>query len=322
MIILKIPTRSTWSKLLCQPVNTAMRAMHLLSFWAFCACTQIQSLAETLGVFDVVVAGAGPAGLSTVRHLLQANLSILLLDRSERVGGRSRTLKFGKYGVDVGPAWVHYGTANPLTYLAEQGNCSMVRTQNLNMNVYHAGKVVPRPVVSDMFRLLDDIEAGYNRWKSFGVKDDSLLHVFQQIFRHKALKLSSEQEAAFAAILYGEIIEDWTAPLHELSAVRHCEYDSVDGVGSDWRIVEGMECIIQQIIQPNSQSFSANRHVKRIRIGSDLIDIEGDGWDVSSQVAVVALPLGELREGMVSVEPLPDWKQRCFSETFFHTRSL
>ena len=129
--------------------------------------------------------------------------------------------------MDLGPTWVHYGTGNPLMHLATQGNCSMVRTKNLNMNVYHAGKVVPEPVVSSMFQLLEEIEAGYNRWKRSSLQDESLLQVFQRVFRQKALQLSPEQEAAFAAILYGEIVEDWTAPLQELSAGKHCEYDSV-----------------------------------------------------------------------------------------------
>ena len=290
-------------------MHLAMQVRHQVLFsivWAhLCIAAEV----------DVIVVGAGPAGLSTVSHLqaLKGNVSILLLDKTDRIGGRSRTLKFGTYGVDLGPAWIHYGTANPLTYLATRGNCSTVRTRNLNMNVYHAGKLVPRSVVLDMFQLLDDVEAGYNHWRKHGANDDSLLHVIQEIFRWKRLQLSPQQKAAFATILYGEIVEDWTAPLHELSAVRHCEYDSVDGVGSDWRVVEGMECIIRQILEPSFENV-LKRHVKSVRLEADLVRVGGDGWTISSRVAVLALPLGELKEEVVRVEPLPDWKREAWKE--------
>ena len=194
----------------------------------------------------------------------------------------------------------------------------MVRTRNLNMNVYHVGKQVPQAVVAEKFGLLDDIEAGYNQWKSVERRDDNLLRVFERIFEQKSLELSPEQEAAFAAILFGEIVEDWTAPLHELSAGRHCEYDSVDGVGSDWRVVEGMECIDQQILDPNFQNLRLNHHVKSVRFDSDsmLVHVHGDGFKdfLKGRVAVFGVPLGELRERQVEVEPLPDWKREAWKE--------
>ena len=272
---------------------------------------------------DVIIIGAGPAGLSTLHHLLHSNLSVALLEKSEDVGGRIRTLKYGDLGVDLGPAWIHYGTANVLTYLAGEQNCSLVRTRNLNMDVYHNGTVVPRSVVLDMFRLLDQIEDGYNKWKDANSLDASLLLVFQQIFDHKKIQLTPEQQAAFAAILFGEVVEDWTVPLHELSAAKHCEYDNVDGVGSDWRVVEGMQCVLQGLVsraaQPAQKLMVHLQHaVSSIRASQSGVQVEGerDGQPrvLSAQAAVVALPLGELKEGRVAIEPLPTWKKRAWQE--------
>ena len=75
------PLRATWGSF---AVVTLCRVLTL-------------ALEEQKEIFDAIVIGAGPAGLSTVRHLLQANVSsVLLLDKSERIGGRSRTLKYGR----------------------------------------------------------------------------------------------------------------------------------------------------------------------------------------------------------------------------------
>ena len=269
--------------------------------------------------FDVIILGAGPAGLSTAHHLLDTNLSVALLDK-DRVGGRVKTLQYGLFGVDLGPAWIHYGTANPLTFLAKQGNCSLVRTQNLNMDVYHAGKVVPRAVVANMFRLLDLVEDGYAQWKNSDnarKQDVSLLHVLQQILHSKELHLNQDEQAAFAAILFGEVVEDWTAPLNQLSAIKHCEYDTADGVGSDWRVIEGMECVLKAMT-PDESSLRTMLHlehkVQSVALDAGRVVVHGDGWQLSSRAGVVALPLGELRESRVTIDPLPHWKQTAWKQ--------
>eukprot|EP00438_Fugacium_kawagutii_P013800 Skav214479 [mRNA] locus=scaffold1167:357858:360335:+ [translate_table: standard] len=272
---------------------------------------------------DVVVLGAGPSGLSTVQHLgsTGATVSVALLDKATRWGGRIRTLKYaspdGEVGVDVGPAWIHYGTANPLTYLAQQGNCSLIRTQNLNMEVYHEGKAVPRRVILEMFDLLDKVEGEYEQYKDANPANASLLLVLQQLFRDKKFNLSPEQQAAFAALLFGEVVEDWTAPLEELSAAKHCAYDNVDGVGSDWRVVEGMECVLRSMELPwndlrPSLEVRLNQTAKVVKFDEAGVLVEGveaggaNPWRISAKAAVIAVPLGELKEGEFANESDPD----------------
>eukprot|EP00435_Cladocopium_sp_Y103_P073486 s200_g43.t2 len=284
---------------------------------------------------DVVVLGAGPSGLSTVQHLQNSNLSVTLLEKANRLGGRVMTLRYGdavEVGVDLGPAWIHYGTANPLTYLAKQGNCSLVRTQNLNMDVYHRGKALLRSVIMDMFGLLDKIEHDYEQFKDANAANASLLLVLQQLFRQRKFNLTPEQQAAFAAILFGEVVEDWTAPLHELSAEKHCEYDNVDGVGSDWRILEGMECVVKSMLWNFSNHRMArpkphmsqplqlrlNHTASSVKLDGTRVLVEGtqggEQWTLSAKTAVVAVPLGELREGHLKIEPLPRWKEKAWQE--------
>ena len=292
------------------------------------------ALARSISV-DVVVLGAGPSGLSTLQHLASGfpSLTVAMVEKAGRVGGRIQTLQFptatGVVGVDLGPAWIHYGTANPLTYLAQQQNCTLIRTQNLNMDVYHQGKLVPRSVILEMFGLLDRIESKYHKYKDENPPNASLLLVLQQLFRHEDITLTAEQQAALAAILFGEVVEDWTAPLHELSAAKHCEYDNVDGVGSDWRIVEGMECILKGMQTLNVSTLTSggdtaappiqlllNQKAGSVRIDGKHVVVEGhEGeWTLVAKAAVVAVPLGELKQGHLKIEPLPRWKETAWQE--------
>ncbi len=55
---------------------------------------------------DVVVIGAGVAGLTTARALTQAGASVVVLEARERVGGRTLTRSLGGDVVDLGGQWV------------------------------------------------------------------------------------------------------------------------------------------------------------------------------------------------------------------------
>src|SRR5690349_14271715 len=72
---------------------------------------------------DVVIVGAGAAGIAAARHLRQAGLNPLLLEARDRVGGRAWTnvAAFG-FPVDMGCAWLHSADRNPwMSYAREQG---------------------------------------------------------------------------------------------------------------------------------------------------------------------------------------------------------
>lgn len=64
---------------------------------------------------DVLVVGAGVAGISAARSLRARGLSCLVLEAKNRVGGRAYT---DATGFDHGASWLHQANDNPLTALA------------------------------------------------------------------------------------------------------------------------------------------------------------------------------------------------------------
>lgn len=64
---------------------------------------------------DVVVIGAGAAGVAAGHALARAGLRFVVLEARSRIGGRAWTIDgFAPYGLDLGCGWLHSADRNPL----------------------------------------------------------------------------------------------------------------------------------------------------------------------------------------------------------------
>jgi monoamine oxidase len=70
---------------------------------------------------DVIVVGAGAAGVAAGRRLVRAGLEVAVLEARDRLGGRAHTVetRLG-YPVDVGCEWLHSAESNPWTSIAQR----------------------------------------------------------------------------------------------------------------------------------------------------------------------------------------------------------
>nr|KMM71003.1 amine oxidase [Coccidioides posadasii RMSCC 3488] len=65
-------------------------------------------------VYDVIVVGAGYAGLTAARNAAREGLNILLLEARDRIGGRSWSSNIDGYAFELGGTWIHW--AQPHTF--------------------------------------------------------------------------------------------------------------------------------------------------------------------------------------------------------------
>lgn len=59
-------------------------------------------------MYDVIVLGAGYAGLIAARDLTVAGLNVLLVEARDRIGGRTWSSNIGGYPFEMGGTWVHW----------------------------------------------------------------------------------------------------------------------------------------------------------------------------------------------------------------------
>lgn len=76
---------------------------------------------------DVVIIGAGAAGIAAARRLEKSGLSVLLLEAGQRVGGRAWTCDVAGLPLDLGCGWLHSADRNPWTGIAEASGFAVDR---------------------------------------------------------------------------------------------------------------------------------------------------------------------------------------------------
>lgn len=63
---------------------------------------------DSSNIFDVIVIGAGYAGLTAARDLTVSGCNVLLLEARDRIGGRTWSSNLGDYAFELGGTWVHW----------------------------------------------------------------------------------------------------------------------------------------------------------------------------------------------------------------------
>ncbi|XP_052191644.1 polyamine oxidase 1 isoform X2 [Diospyros lotus] len=108
---------------------------------------------------SVVIVGAGISGISAAKVLVENGVEdIVILEASERIGGRMRKEQFGGVSVEVGAGWivgVGGKESNPVWQLASE---SSLRTclsdySNARYNIYdQSGNIVPSGLAAESYK--------------------------------------------------------------------------------------------------------------------------------------------------------------------------
>jgi monoamine oxidase len=78
-------------------------------------------------VIDLAIVGGGAAGIAAAREAGKRGLTAIILEASDRIGGRTYTIDWEGHPLDLGATWIHSADRNPLAVLAQQNGVAVDR---------------------------------------------------------------------------------------------------------------------------------------------------------------------------------------------------
>jgi monoamine oxidase len=240
---------------------------------------------------DVVIIGAGAAGLAAGRRLAQSRLRCLIVEGRPRIGGRAHTVKINGYPLDLGCGWLHSADRNPLTQrLADRG--------------FTIDKTPPRwdRQSLDLGFSEEDQEAFNEVWEAFQARmKEAGDHADQPA---KALL---EPDSRFNALIEAVTTYISGVELDRLSVQDTARYaDS----GINWRVLEGYGAgIIAQATDAQGRSLPMKLgcHVSRIEHGGRRLRVVTSAGTLTAGAVIITIPPNLLLSEKFAFDPpLPE----------------
>ena len=251
---------------------------------------------------DVVVVGAGVAGLTAARLLVQAGREVIVLEARDHVGGRVRTDRTGS-PTDLGASWIHGidGSA-----VAAAATAFGMRTQEFTVGGYQPDS---RPIAyygPDGRRLSVEATAAFvadiHRVDGLlaeeiadSAPDASYRDVTEAVL--EAQGWDPERTQRVREYLSHRSEEQYGAIIGELAA-HGLDDDSIDG--DEVVFPDGYDVLPTRLAEGLDVRLN---HVVTGIDWSDGVRVTTERGDVLAHEAVVTLPVGVLRSGAVTITP-------------------
>lgn len=244
---------------------------------------------------DIVVIGAGLAGLAAARELRRAGREVRILEARNRSGGRVHTIRpWRKHALDLGASWIHGVKGNPLSELAAAASASTLRTRYGSIQSYvsvslrDAGLTQARP---------DRWEDSVTRALQMPITTD--ISVAEAVRRRVAMPSSVVDQAELSFYLNDAYATEWGATAAEISA-RYARADE-SFAGADVILPGGYDQLLGPLLQGLRIDFGVA--VRSITRGGGKLVLSTSIGKVTATTVVVTVPLGVLKAGGIAFDP-------------------
>jgi monoamine oxidase len=235
---------------------------------------------------DVLVIGAGGAGLTAAKRLAAQGVSVIVLEARNRIGGRAFTENSLGVAWDRGASWLHASNVNPFVKYAQQSGFEVFPDRFAR-------------VVYDGARRLSEAEtAGYRAVQE---------RMVRELGKAGGRGLDIAAEAAFTQ----ETRADPWYPMAEADetgweGVEPANFSALDSHqfaedGDDYMVPRGYGTLLAHYAK--GVDVRLGTPVTRIRWDGKAVAAETDAGAVTARVAVVALPSAIVAEGSVVFSP-------------------
>ena len=284
-----------------------IKACSLASFAAVSGCGSSRK-ANPQGYQDVdeeiIVVGAGAAGLAASRRLASHGFKVTILEGRERIGGRIWTDHSLGIPIDLGASWIHGIRRNPLTDIASDAGIRTVKTDFDAIKLYDVdGTVLADDDLDDLEELFEKIFEDLLEAKGSAGDDASMAAAVAAVLSRR--NLSDAQRRGVEWVVASEIELEAAADLDELSLRNWDEDDAFKG--DDVLFPEGYAQVPEVLAE--GLGIQLDHLVSEIAYDERGVAITTNRGVFRGDRAVITLPLGVLREGTVTFSPaLPNSK--------------
>lgn len=245
---------------------------------------------------DVVIIGAGMAGMIAAYVLQEAGVSTLVLEARRRMGGRAYTdtALFGQ-PFDHGCMWIEAADRNPLMDVAEELGLSLVEDTGDAAFILDG-----RPATSGQERL---IEKAATR---IGGKLDAAADREKDIAAGQVVALDTRWDHLAASLI---------APLDhgvEFANLSLADWALQADGESDYMVREGLGTLVARGSAGLPVQLGAE--VREIAWSNGGVSVKGGFGTVRARAALITVPTGVLQSGRIKITPsLPDWKEEAIN---------
>ncbi|MEM9473053.1 MAG: NAD(P)/FAD-dependent oxidoreductase [Pseudomonadota bacterium] len=242
---------------------------------------------------DVVVVGAGAAGISAARELRKRGLSVTVIEADNRTGGRVFT-DMSVFGVpyDTGAHWLHYREANPFVDYGLENGFDMYRAPDDER--FHVG---------DRVATTEELEA-FQTAKAAAVQ---------------AISKAGRQNRDVSPADVVPDLGDWnlTVNLHEGAYEMAKDFDRFSCAdwytgedGTDWYCREGFGALFAH--SARDVAVELNTRAETIRWGGQGVEIRTNRGSLRARAVLITVSMGVLASNDIRFDPpLPDKKQEA-----------
>ncbi|MET0757249.1 MAG: flavin monoamine oxidase family protein [Mycobacterium sp.] len=272
---------------------------------------------------DVVVVGAGFAGLSAARDLVRLGYDVVVLEGRDRVGGRSATTTIAGTPVDLGGTFVG-PTQDAVLALAAELGCETVPTYGRGKNLIRwRGRVRSYRSTIPRLSMLELVDVSRIQWRFERISRQVPVH--EPWTAPTAHKLDAQSLDAWLRSVYaGASTRDlmaivarvtWGCEPDEVSMLHAVRYVKaagglgrmldVEGGAQQDRFPGGTQQIAVRMADELGPRVVLSSVVRRIeRRAEDGVTVEYDQGGVAARSVIVAIP-PEHRAGIVFEPALP-----------------
>lgn len=233
--------------------------------------------------YDVAVIGAGAAGIAAARKLTSAGRSVVILEASNRIGGRAWTIGLCGMPLDLGCGWLHSAKRNPFSQLGREAGFSIERTISAWQSQWH--------------------ELGFSKAERSAAR--SVWEAFNERIRRDPPETDRASDALDPDGEWNQYCQSLSAylngaPLEQLSIRDFLAYDDA-ATDDNWRVKEGYGSLITSCL-PTDAAVQLSTPIRRVALTGDGVRVETDRNALLASAVIVTASTNVLARGMISFD--------------------